>query len=114
MALGTYVKTPEERKRYSIDYYDWLDQDEIIDTVNFSTSPQEPDDYTGFTFVVDAYEIFNNGTEVIFYVFGGIDGWQYLVDVEIITAGGQVKQDQVLFQIRELQELVVAETAMVG
>ena len=39
MNLGKYYKAPDERKRYSIDYSDWLDTAERLSSVTFQVTP---------------------------------------------------------------------------
>jgi hypothetical protein len=103
MALGQYTKTPGERKRYSVDYYDWLDQGERIFGVTFET-------YVTDGFEVDAFQIDPDGTRVIFFVSGGLDDTAYTVNVKMTTTGGQVKEDEILFVIEAIDDddLVIA------
>lgn len=97
MALGRFVKTPGERKRYSIDYYDWLDQGERIFGVTFQT-------YIPDELEVDAFQIDPDGTRVIFFVSGGLDDVLYTVNVKMTTTGGQIKEDELLFVVEAIDD----------
>lgn len=98
MKLGTYIKTPSERKRYSLDYTDWLETGETIVTRSFVVTPT-----TGATpLLVDASAIDPSGKQVIFYVSAGIDGVTYEVEAFISTSDGQIKEDQINFLVKDL------------
>jgi len=96
MKLARFVKAQAERKRYSIDYSNWLDTDETIDSVVFAVSPTSVGGLE-----VDAYTISTPATSVVFFANAGIDGITYTVDVTITTSGGQIKEDQILFSVRD-------------
>ena len=100
MALGRYQKTPSERKRYSLDYYDWLDQGEKIFIMAFQVIPEGE-------LEIDAFSINANGTEVVFFANGGVDGGEYVVNVRMTTTGGQLKEDEVLFEVDEIMDVIV-------
>jgi hypothetical protein len=95
MKLGNFVKTPDERKRYAIDYSEWLDTDELVDSYTFAVAPSE----TG-GLEVDASSLSTDETTIVFFVNDGNDGTQYTVTATTTTTGGQVKQDTILFQVR--------------
>lgn len=95
MKLGNFTKTPAERKRYTIDYTDWLDTGEKVTAVTFGVSPS-----TTTTLQVDASSIPADGKSVIFFVSFGDAGKNYTVDVKVTTSGGQTKEDTVLFSVR--------------
>jgi hypothetical protein len=95
MKLANFFKTPAERKRYAIDYSDWLDSGETITGCVFAVSPS-----TTNTLQIDAYSISASGTEVVMFVNYGDAGSAYTVDVKTTTSGGQIKEDTVLFTVR--------------
>lgn len=97
MKLGRFTKTPTERKRYSIDYAEWLDTGETITAVTFGVTPS-----TGNMLEVDAYLISTPATSVIFFINFGASGTTYTLDVQITTSGGQTKEDQILFSVKDL------------
>lgn len=97
MKLGKFTKTSVERKRYALDYSDWLDTGETVSSVTFAITP------TGTSsLVVDANSISSAGTLVAFFVNYGVTGTTYTLDIQITTSGGQIKEDQVLFTIKDL------------
>jgi hypothetical protein len=92
-----YNKQPNERKRYRIDYTNWLDTGESVDTVAFSV-----DNATTPPLVVDLVEPTPDGLGVQYYVSGGVDGQNYVVTATLTTnQGPQVKEDEILFVIKE-------------
>lgn len=96
MKLAKFVKSPAERKRYTIDYSEWLDTGETVTAITFSVTPS-----TGtLPLVIDAYTIGSPATSVIFFSNYGDDKVEYTVDVVMTTSGGQIKEDQILFVIR--------------
>lgn len=90
MLLGTKTKTPNDVKRYTIDYSDWLDTGETISTVVFT-----PD--SGMTITGDA--VAGDGLSVVFFANGGDEGSTYNVDVTVTTSVGQTKDDHVEFVV---------------
>ena len=97
MRLGSFVKTPIERKRYAIDYSEWLDTSEtlatIVYTIPATTTPP---------LVVDATSIDSGNTIAVFFINGGLNGRQYTVEVVATTSGGQIKEDTILFTVRDV------------
>ena len=95
MTLGKYNKTPTERKRYTIDFSQWLDTGETVITFTYSSTP------AGVTpVVIDAYTIAVGGLSVGIYVSGGISGTNYKIDVIATTSTGQIKEDVILYSVR--------------
>lgn len=98
MKLGTFGKTPAERKRYSLDYTDWLDTGETISTRTFTVTPS-----TGASpLQIDASSIDASGKQLVFFANFGDNGTTYVVDVLITTSGGQTKEDQINFLVKDL------------
>lgn len=99
--LAKYVKSPDEVKRYSIEYYDWLDTTETLSSVVFEVTPA-----TSPALAVQSSQIVvgDSGSlsQLRFFVGGGISGTSYSVTVTAETSGGQTKQDTVLFVIRDV------------
>ena len=93
--LGKYFKTPDERRRYSIDYTDWLDTDEEITAMTFTVTPSGE-------LEIDAYSIATDGLSVGFFAADGEDGGDYTINVKASTSGGQLKEDEILFEVRSL------------
>lgn len=97
MRLGSFVKSPVERKRYTIDYTDWLDSGETVTACAFSVTPTS----ISSPFVVDASSIAADGLSVVYFVNGGVDKSNYTVDVQATTSGGQVKEDTIYYAVRD-------------
>lgn len=95
--LAKYVKQPGERKRYQINYVNWLDTGEAVQGVVFSV-----DKLTSPPLVVDDVMPTPDGLGVQYYVSGGVNGTQYVVTATLSTnTGPQVKEDEIYFSIRE-------------
>jgi methyl coenzyme M reductase alpha subunit len=97
MTLGKYVKTPAERKNYSIDFEEWLNTGETVTTFTYSSTPVD-----ATPAVIDAYAIAVDGLSVGIYVSGGIAGTNYKIDVIATTSTGQIKEDVILFSVRDV------------
>lgn len=97
MAIAKYVKAATDRKRYQIDYTDWLDTGESVTSVDF-TIPVN----TTTPLVVDDVQVLPSGLGVQYYVSGGEDGVTYrvLADLETNT-GPQNKLDELFWTVRE-------------
>jgi hypothetical protein len=99
MPLDKYNKSPVERKRYSISYSEWLDTGEAVQSVAFtvrSNSVISP-------LVIDGIMVQPDAIGVQYYVSGGLDQTLYEVLAQMTTVGGQIKEDEILFAVRELQ-----------
>jgi hypothetical protein len=95
MILGKYFKSPDERKRYSIRYTDWLDTGELLTEVTFEVTPVDADPV-----VIDGIAIESGDKSVVFYATNGIDGKNYKAIVTTTTSGGQVKEDTVQYTVK--------------
>lgn len=89
-----YIQADGEKKRYNIDYSDWLDSGETVSSVAYSVSPT-----TSPPLVVSSSSIDPNNTGVTFYVSGGVNTNTYKVIVTMTSNGGQIKEDAVTFAI---------------
>ena len=102
--LAKYVKQPGERKRYKINYTNWLDTGEAVATVDFDV-----DKVTTPPLVVDDIMVTPDAKGVQYYVSGGVANTQYVVTATLTTNNGpqvtnngsQVKEDEIYFSIRE-------------
>lgn len=93
MRIGKFRKAPADRKRYVVDYTDWLNDNELVTTV--SVTGNVPSD----NFFVDGYIVDTGGKEIIFFVSGGVSGEEYVVTITINTDLGQIKEDWVTFVV---------------
>jgi hypothetical protein len=100
MQLGKYTKAPDERKRYTIGYTDWLDTSELVSTVTYEVTFANGDAATGSPVVIDEDSVDDEATGAIFFASGGDDGEQYKVVATMTTTGGQVREDSVLFNVK--------------
>lgn len=93
MILNKFRKVPADRKRYVVDYADWLNSGETVSSVTLEGNV--PAD----NFYVDAFTVDTGGLQVIFYISGGVSGSTYSVTVTATTSLAQVKQDKVTFVV---------------
>ena len=99
MSLSRYTKAALERKRYSIDYTSWLDAGELVTSVVFTVL----NNTVSTPLVVDGVQVLPTNLGVQYYVSGGVDGttYQVLATMNTNSTGPQIKEDVVLFVIRE-------------
>ena len=100
MTVANYTKTAAERKRYIIDYTDWLDVGETVTAMVFNTLPSSPP--TTGQVLVDAFAIDASGLFVTYYVSGGNNGAVDVVEVLATTSGSQVKEDNIIFSVQDV------------
>lgn len=95
LLLGKYFKGPTERKRYHIDYSDWLDTGELVSTVTFGVTPS-----TGTPVLIDGDALELDSKGVVFYASAGLSGVSYRATVTMQTTNGQTRADVVQFTVR--------------
>jgi hypothetical protein len=95
MVLGKYFKTPIERKRYTIDYSDWLDSGELVASVTFGVTPADASPV-----VIDGNANNPTATGVVFYASGGLDGASYKVTARLLSSNGQTREDTVQYTVK--------------
>jgi hypothetical protein len=93
--IGKFSKSPDERKRYLIDYADWLDTGELITAVTFEVIPAD----TGHV-VIDAITIETGQQKAVFYASAGVEGKSYKAIATMTTTGGQIKEDTVQYTVK--------------
>lgn len=93
MRIGKFRKAPADRKRYIVDYTDWLNEGETITLVTATGN------VAGDNFYVDGYIVNAGGKEVTFYVSGGVSEKSYDVTIKITTSLQQIKEDFVTFVV---------------
>ena len=93
MRIAKFRKSPGDRKRYEVNYEDWLNEGEIL--TNVTMTGNIADD----AFFVDGFVVDEDGKEVIFYVSGGLAGITYEVGITIQTSLQQVKDDTIAFVV---------------
>ncbi len=98
MAIAKYVKASSDRKRYQIDYTDWLDTGEAVTSVDFTID----DNAATPVLVVDDVMVLPSGLGAQYYVSGGVTGVTYRILANLTTnTGPQIKLDEILMTIRE-------------
>ena len=91
MRLQKFTKTPDEIKRYGIDYTKWLDTKEVIQNVTLQVDGPDA------ALTADNSQILPDGKKLSFYVGGGTVNKVYKVYVEISTSAQQLREDTVPF-----------------
>lgn len=95
--MGKFLKSPNESKRYSIDYVDWLDAGEYLSAVNISVSPT-----TSPPLLNDVNPLGLTDTTASFFIGSGTTGNSYKLIVRVTTTNGQIKEDVVMIEVRAL------------
>lgn len=95
MSIGRFRKTPTERKRYTLDYNNWLDSGETVATRSFTVSPT-----TLPALYVNGDGLLPGNTQLSFYVNEGVDQTDYTITVTVNTSASQVKQDTLIINVR--------------
>jgi len=98
-ALAKFVKDPDETKRYVISYVDWLDTNELLESVVFEVGVDIGVDDATLP-VVESYSLSTDLLAVVFFVSGGAAGVVYKITLRVHTNGGQIKEDCVLMSVR--------------
>jgi len=91
MLLGKKHKSPTDRKRYVIDYSDWLDTGETLATVTYEVDVG--------TATVDGDALAGDNLSAIFFINGGEIDTPFSVIVTATTSVGQVKNDHIEFVV---------------
>lgn len=93
MRIAKFRKSPGDRKRYEVNYEDWLNEGETVTGVTMQGNVIDD------AFFVDGYVVDTDGKEVIFYVSGGLSGINYEVEITVTTSLQQVKEDTIVFSV---------------
>jgi hypothetical protein len=100
--LGKFVQTPIEKKRYSLDYSEWLETGETISTLTYTLVMVEgvvP--VTPVPVVVDS-TIDVPATSATIFISGGDGGVQYKILVVMTSSGSQIKEDEIILICRSI------------
>jgi hypothetical protein len=86
--LRAFNQTVLERKRYTVSYRRWMDEDETLFDHAIVISPETSP-------ALIAQDAFSSAadTEITFFLTGGVAGTVYEVALVATTSDGQVKQD---------------------
>lgn len=96
MKIAEFVKEPLERLRCAVNYSEWLEPGETLTTVEFYRAPD-----TAGGIYVDTYAIDSTAMAVIFFISAGLKDAVYELGIRASTSIGQIKDDYILFSIRE-------------
>lgn len=89
----SFIKDPDAKKDYAVDWSDWLDEDTI------STSTWEADD-DGIT-VEDDPAPANTGTVTTVWLSGGTVGERYEITNHIVTSAGREDDRTIEIRVQE-------------
>lgn len=90
MKLGTFRQTPQEKKRFTISYGDWLETGEVVASVAYAITP-----VTTIPLIIEASAVDVDGLGITFYISGGEDQTEYQINVLMQTDAGQRKEDYI-------------------
>lgn len=94
LKLGKFVHTPDEKKRYTFDYSEWLDEGETI-----TATDSEVDNLTIPPLEVES--LTHDNTLATWYVSGGKHLDVYTVIIKVTTSAGQIKQDAITIKVKD-------------
>lgn len=97
--IAEFQKAPDERKRYTIDYSQWLPAGETLVSASFVVT-RTSGTGTGTELFMDGYSV-SGSTTCVFYMAGGYDRCEYAVEVTVVTSANQIKQDVIGFNVAE-------------
>lgn len=89
--IASYKQQPADNLDYAFDYTDFLQSGDHLLSATTSVSP------SGLT-VTPAVVA---GTQVKFWVTGGVSGTKYKITITTTTSAGRVKQDEAYVTIKE-------------
>ena len=93
-----FIKQPADVQDYDIDYSPWLTK--LGDTIQSFTAVAEAIDGAESPPVLDESVLVGNRVKV--WMTGGVDGAAAKVTVTVTTAGGRVKQHEIVLKVKEL------------
>lgn len=101
MLVGDVDKQPSEIKRYAWDYSSWLGDGETIvhEGEVLVTITADSDE---LTIDPDDIEVAEGNKSVACLVSGGEDGGEYVVTIKVRTNLGQLKEDEIIVRVNEL------------
>lgn len=99
MRIGKFAKAPGDRKKYTVDYSQWLDNQELITDVQSFV----PDDEFGI--YVDGLLVSTDGKSLDMFVSGGQESVSYDLGLRIETSGNQIKDDYITFVVRNAPDV---------
>lgn len=104
MILKKYTVQPRERRIYTVDCSNWLEDGEILESPTQTAMPVDlvvSGNYDGSFEALD-FSISPDSKKFSFIAGGGRDGERVVVTCVMYTSNKQVKEDELLFKIREV------------
>jgi hypothetical protein len=95
--MGRIVQQPNENIRRLVSYSQWLEEGERITDVTITVAP-----VTDPPFVCDTIVIGPDADKFAYYASGGVDGEDYTATITITTSVAQVREDELLFGVKEI------------
>ena len=92
MILGNFTKQPADVFSYSIDYSEWLTDNDNVQSTSATV------DQAGLTIE----SVFVNDPLLKLIISGGNNGTTYKITVTTTTADGLVKQDEFKIKVKEI------------
>lgn len=93
--LATWEKQPGERQDYDIDFGEWLRR---LDDTPAAVNPVSVQAQPGITLIAHSL----SGTVVKVWLSGGDAGKRYKVTATMTTAGGRVKEAEIMIYVKEV------------
>jgi hypothetical protein len=97
--LGKFVQTSSEKKEKVLDYSDWLAAGENLTNLAFTITPLG--NSTQNAPVVVTWTINTPANTANIFISGGDNGSQYKIVVTATTSATQIKQDEILLDIKD-------------
>lgn len=104
MRLGQYtvkgrvIQQPGENIRRLVNYTRWMEEGEYITAVSASVEPVTSPEFEVTNIVIDP-----DGQKIAYYASGGVDKEDYTITFSVTTSVGQVREDEMLIGVREVQ-----------
>jgi hypothetical protein len=96
--LGRFVQSPNADRRRLINCAPWLSEGERVVLVSAAV-----DNATAPPFVIDRMVIDPEGQKFSYHASGGVLGEEYIATFTVTTSVGQVREDEVRFQVVEVR-----------
>ena len=90
--VATYKQQPADNLDYAFDYTEFLQSGDSVASGTITVSP------SGLTVTGPVV----SGKQLKYWVTGGASGVKYKVTVTMRTAVGRIKQDEAIFQIKDV------------
>lgn len=91
MVIANITQQPIEKQDYDVNYKLWLAPGDAILTATANVN------VAGLTI-----DILPLDSRVKLWIYGGVNGAKYKIELTVTTVGGRVKQDEINVRIREV------------